>query len=174
MKMSLLLPRAHLSSIYTIFGRRNYSIVKNWNESQIITDRRSKFQARHVEISDLTEIPEILRQFLADHKSIAKNSSHPHMLAWRTGQLSSADPGQDPVYTNIQQGFKDCGEKGAGSKILDVLISQNAMNKLVIVTRWFGGSHLGSLRFRHIVNCSAESLRKGSHGEQRCLKRKTR
>lgn len=164
-----------LHVVRSIFGRRTLSTIKNWNESLVITDRRSKFQARHVEIKDPIEIPDILSQFLAEHKNIAKNSSHPHMLAWRTGQVSSGGAdlhNQTPTYTNIQQGFKDNGEKGAGSKILDVMISQGAINKLVIVTRWFGGSHIGSLRFRHIVNCSAESLRKSTVDERKSKKQR--
>lgn len=68
-----------LHVVRSIFGRRTLSTIKNWNESLVITDRRSKFQARHVEIKDPIEIPDILSQFLAEHKNIAKKlvpSSH--------------------------------------------------------------------------------------------------
>lgn len=138
--------------------------INEWNESKVIIDRRSKFQARHVTLNDSADIPAIIDQFLAQHKSIAKNASHPHMLAWRTGEAvpRSLKSAASENYVNIQQGFKDCGEKGAGSRILDVLVAEGAMNKLVIVSRWFGGAHIGLLRFRHIANCSAESLRNGT------------
>lgn len=169
---------SHHSSAFSCqiaWGRRNLSVIGEWHESQIITDRRSKFQARHVPLTDPADIPEIISQFLAQNKSLAKNASHPHMLAWRTGQVSPIEQGQletTPAYVNVQQGFKDCGEKGAGSRILDVLVSHGAFNKLVIVTRWYGGSPLGSLRFRHIANSSAESLRKGTTNERHVTKRK--
>lgn len=162
--------------------------ITNWNESEIISDRKSRFQARHTDLTDANEIPDILKQFLAQHKSIAKNASHPHILAWRTGQLvQRQSPGHQnrkstmetrreskmgtkthlenllgaPEYTNVQQGFKDNGEKGAGAKLLEHLVNQNVMNKLVIVTRWYGGNPIGSLRFRHISNCAFDSLRRG-------------
>lgn len=60
--------------------------ISNWNESDIITDRKSRFQARHTDLYDANDITEILNQFLAEHKSIAKNATHPHILAWRTGE----------------------------------------------------------------------------------------
>lgn len=136
--------------------------ISNWNESDIITDRKSRFQARHTELSDPDEVPAIVEEFIAQHKSIAKNASHPHILAWRTGQKSACNRNE---YCNVQQGFKDNGEKGAGAKLLEHLVKQDVMNKLVIVTRWYGGSPIGSLRFRHISNCAFDSLRKGQKEE---------
>lgn len=133
---------------------RRYTVAA-WHESRVITDRKSRFQARHTDLHSPDEIPGILRQFAEQHKSIMKNASHPHILAWRTGT-----PREGSVeYINVQQGFKDNGEKGAGAKLLEHLVTQNVMNKLVIVTRWYGGSPIGSLRFRHIANCSFDSLR---------------
>lgn len=51
--------------------------------------------------------------------------------------------------------------KGAGAKLLEHMVNQNIINKLVIVTRWYGGSPIGSLRFRHISNAAFDSLRRG-------------
>lgn len=130
--------------------------ITKWYESPIITDRKSKFQGRHVPIKSSDEIPLILTQFLLQHKSIAKNASHPHILAWRTGQKAS----HNESYSNVQQGFKDNGESGAGAKLLEHLEKRNVMNKLIIVTRWYGGAPIGSLRFRHILNCCFESLKR--------------
>lgn len=42
----------------------------------------------------------------------------------------------------------DGGETGAGACILDVLRKRGTTNILVLVARWYGGRHLGSLRFR--------------------------
>lgn len=185
--------------------------ISNWNESDIIVDRKSRFQARHTDLYDSKDISEILQLFLSEHKSIAKNASHPHILAWRTGVAressleeskgrkatkkdikrdnkkdkkdnkkgDTVDTGNiihnqsnfhmkqsglqleaSPVYYNIQQGFSDNGEKGAGAKLLEHLVNQNIINKLVIVTRWYGGSPIGSLRFRHISNSAFDSLRR--------------
>ncbi|CUM52594.1 unnamed protein product [Debaryomyces tyrocola] len=157
------------------------SNITEWHASEVITDRKSKFQARHVPITDELDIPAILERLLEDHKNISR-SSHPYIIAWRTGQVTDSpatsvhtkskrkkDPSmekereQEIKYHNINQGFKDNGEKGAGSKLLQqVLVNHNLMNILVIVTRWYGGSPLGPLRFRHIINASLDSLRKSN------------
>lgn len=44
----------------------------------------------------------------------------------------------------------DDGEGGAGNVILAVLEGAALEGQLVIVTRWFGGKHLGGDRFRHV------------------------
>lgn len=186
--------------------------ITTWNESEIITDRKSRFQARHTDLLDVNDIPDIINQFLAQHKNIAKSASHPHILAWRIGTPSQDSSENDgtvrrdrkhvkhtksakgqqksvkndnknqtknenkhssstqslstaPItlqYTNIVQGFKDNGEKGAGAKLLEHMVQQNVINKLVIVTRWYGGSPIGSSRFRHISNAAFDSLRKAN------------
>lgn len=150
---------------------RRLSTITNWYESRVIMDRKSKFQARHTSLSTPDEIPEILRQFLQQHRKITKSASHPHIIAWRTGEavrtpvnigqrLNKSKPELGLQYINIQQGFDDNGEKGAGAKLLEHLEQHNVINKLIIVTRWYGGSPIGSLRFRHITNTSFDSLRK--------------
>lgn len=138
---------------------RYQTTITKWYESPIIVDRKSKFQGRHVPIKSSDEIPLILSQFLAQHKSIAKNASHPHILAWRIGERV----GNSDNYINVQQGFKDNGESGAGTKLLEHLEKRNVFNKLIIVTRWYGGGPIGSLRFRHILNCCFESLKRGEN-----------
>lgn len=118
-----------------------------WNESSIITDRKSKYQARSITLTNALEIPSILEQLKAENKHIAK-ASHPHIIAWRT--------------TNPRaQGSKDNGEKGAGYRLLEAIERHNVEDVLVIVTRWYGGTPNGSLRFRHINNSALESLRIG-------------
>jgi putative IMPACT (imprinted ancient) family translation regulator len=42
----------------------------------------------------------------------------------------------------------DGGEAGAGRAMLEVMQSRGAGNCLVLVARWYGGRHLGGLRFR--------------------------
>ena len=44
----------------------------------------------------------------------------------------------------------DDGESGAGNVILRMLERENVTNHIVVVTRWFGGKHLGGDRFRHV------------------------
>ncbi|WPY95327.1 YigZ family protein [Limimaricola variabilis] len=44
----------------------------------------------------------------------------------------------------------DDGEAGAGMVILRMLEREELHDHLVVVTRWFGGKHLGGDRFRHV------------------------
>lgn len=44
----------------------------------------------------------------------------------------------------------DDGEAGAGMVILRMLEREGLHDHIVVVTRWFGGTHLGGDRFRHV------------------------
>ncbi|WP_245884135.1 YigZ family protein [Hartmannibacter diazotrophicus] len=45
---------------------------------------------------------------------------------------------------------QDDGESGAGMIILKMLEREGLTDHIVVVTRWFGGKHLGGDRFRHV------------------------
>lgn len=47
----------------------------------------------------------------------------------------------------------DDGESGAGMVILRMLERDNIIGEIVVVTRWYGGVHLGGDRFRHVQSC---------------------
>lgn len=47
----------------------------------------------------------------------------------------------------------DDGESGAGMVILRMLERDGVRGQLVVVTRWYGGKHLGGDRFRHVQDC---------------------
>lgn len=44
----------------------------------------------------------------------------------------------------------DDGESGAGMVILRMLEREDLRNHIIVVTRWYGGKHLGGDRFRHV------------------------
>jgi putative IMPACT (imprinted ancient) family translation regulator len=44
----------------------------------------------------------------------------------------------------------DDGEAGAGNVILRMLEREGVTGHIIVVTRWFGGKHLGGDRFRHV------------------------
>ncbi len=47
----------------------------------------------------------------------------------------------------------DDGESGAGLIVLRMLEEKQLFDHVVIVTRWYGGVHLGGDRFRHVKRC---------------------
>lgn len=49
----------------------------------------------------------------------------------------------------------DDGEAGAGMVILRMLERERLTDTVVVVTRWYGGKHLGGDRFRHVQTCVA-------------------
>ena len=52
----------------------------------------------------------------------------------------------------------DDGEAGAGAVILKMLEREGLADHLVVVTRWYGGVHLGGDRFAHVVTCTRAAL----------------
>lgn len=46
--------------------------------------------------------------------------------------------------------WHDDGEAGAATVILRMLEREGVEDEIVVVTRWFGGKHLGGDRFRHV------------------------
>jgi putative IMPACT (imprinted ancient) family translation regulator len=52
----------------------------------------------------------------------------------------------------------DDGEAGAGAVILRMLEREGLADRVVVVTRWYGGVNLGGDRFAHIVTCTRAAL----------------
>ncbi|CCH43366.1 hypothetical protein BN7_2914 [Wickerhamomyces ciferrii] len=126
----------------------------NWNESEVLIDKKSKFQGRATVLKSAQDVETLLEDLVNNDKSIQK-ATHKHMYAWRVG---SEQKGKI-IATN--QGMSDCGESGAGIRIMTLLERSKLVNVLVIVSRWYGGTALGPARFRHITTTAVESLRKG-------------
>ncbi|KAI8609490.1 hypothetical protein BC830DRAFT_1046592, partial [Chytriomyces sp. MP71] len=53
------------------------------------------------------------------------------------------------------------GEKDAGRRLVRVLQEMGACDVMVIVSRWFGGTNLGPVRFDHINNMGIAALEAG-------------
>lgn len=52
----------------------------------------------------------------------------------------------------------DDGEAGAGAVILKMLEREGLADHIIVVTRWYGGVHLGGDRFAHVVTCTRAAL----------------
>lgn len=53
----------------------------------------------------------------------------------------------------------DDGESGAGAIILRMMETEGLDDHLIVVTRWYGGKHLGGDRFRHVIGAVRHYLR---------------
>jgi putative IMPACT (imprinted ancient) family translation regulator len=56
------------------------------------------------------------------------------------------------LYKNGESGYDDDGESGSGNRILNMLEMSGTPDILVVVTRWYGGVHLGNYRFKAITD----------------------
>ncbi|VDN28657.1 unnamed protein product [Gongylonema pulchrum] len=116
--------------------------------SNTILDRRSTFQAHVAEVFSKEEVILALNK-LKENNKIAR-ATH-NIYAWLTEEFVKGR-------WIRQHDCDDDGEIGAGAKLLNLLELMKAKNVLVVVTRWYGGIHLGPDRFRHICNIARQAL----------------
>lgn len=112
--------------------------------SEPIMDRKSIFVGHATCLKDPAQVKAIMNQILSD-KKVAR-ATH-NMYAWRC-----------EINGHLHQDNDDDGESAAGSRMQHLLNIMDVKNVLVCVTRWFGGIHLGSDRFKHINQATRDAL----------------
>jgi hypothetical protein len=120
-----------------------------WVLSDVVTEKKSVFVARAAEVHSVDEAKSYLAHLLATDKKAAK-ATH-NITAWRI-------QGENGVQ------FQDCdddGESAAGGRLLHLLELMGVWNAMVVVTRWYGGIHLGPDRFRLINQAARDAMVKG-------------
>lgn len=99
---------------------------------KIISDRGSRYAVAGAPCRSEAEARALVTE-LCRNKRFAKATHHSWALLTAEGPLKNDD-----------------GESGAGAVILRMLEREALRDHLVIVTRWYGGKHLGGDRFRHV------------------------
>lgn len=107
----------------------------------ILRDRGSRYAAAAGVVRTRTEIDAFLSA-LRQRRKFAKATHH----SW-AALLTKGGPLKN-----------DDGETGAGAVILKMLEREGLPDRIVVVTRWYGGVHLGGDRFAHIVTCTRAAL----------------
>jgi putative IMPACT (imprinted ancient) family translation regulator len=102
----------------------------------VLTDRGSKYAVSGCPVTKKAEIETALAD-LKRERIYAKATHN----TWGA-HLSAGGPVKS-----------DDGETGAGMVILRMLERANLQDHLIVVTRWYGGKHLGGDRFRHVQTC---------------------
>jgi putative IMPACT (imprinted ancient) family translation regulator len=102
----------------------------------ILTDKGSKYAVSGCPVTDRAGA-DVALKLLKREKAYAKATHN----TWAV-QLST---------TGALKG--DDGESGAGMIIVRMLERENLRDHLIVVTRWYGGKHLGGDRFRHVQTC---------------------
>lgn len=100
----------------------------------IISDRGSKYAVAGGACRDAEAAKAFLKE-LKRKKKFAKATHNTWAVLTEEGPLKNDD-----------------GEAGAGMVILRMLEREALHEEIVVVTRWFGGKHLGGDRFRHVQN----------------------
>lgn len=99
----------------------------------VISDRGSKYSVSGGPVTSRAEVDAFLKD-LKKNKKFAKATHNTWAVLLPDGPLKADD-----------------GEAGAGNVILRMLEREGIENHVIVVTRWFGGKHLGGDRFRHVA-----------------------
>jgi putative IMPACT (imprinted ancient) family translation regulator len=107
----------------------------------VISDRGSKYAVSGGPATDRAAVDEFLKELKRDKKFAKATHNSWAML----GSDGTPHKGDD-------------GEAGAGLVILRMLERAGMKDHVIVVTRWYGGKHLGGDRFRHVQDCVAAYL----------------
>ena len=102
----------------------------------VLSDRGSRYAVSGAPVADRGQIDAVVAE-LAGRKPYIKATHNTWGAILSDGGAAKADD----------------GESGAGMIILRMLEREGLENHLVVVTRWYGGKHLGGDRFRHVQCC---------------------
>ncbi|PVI04384.1 UPF0029-domain-containing protein [Periconia macrospinosa] len=117
-----------------------------WTIAPPITEKKSVFIARVAPVKSPVQAKQYVAHLLATDKKAAR-ATH-NMTAWR-------------IRGTNETSYQDCdddGETAAGGRMLHLMQLMDVWDVMVVVTRWYGGVHLGPDRFRIINTASREAL----------------
>lgn len=106
----------------------------------LLTDRGSKYAVSGGPARSKSEALALVKE-LKRNKKFAKATHNTWALLTDAGPVKNDD-----------------GEGGAGMVIVRMLERQGLTDHVIIVTRWFGGTHLGGDRFRRVADCVTHYL----------------
>mmetsp|Transcript_22804 Transcript_22804/g.53902 ORF Transcript_22804/g.53902 Transcript_22804/m.53902 type:complete len:248 (+) Transcript_22804:152-895(+) len=112
---------------------------------ETLVDRKSIFQAHLALVTTREQVKEVMSHLLSNTKiARATHNISAYRIELPNGQ--------------ILQDCDDDGEAAAGGRLLNLLNIINVRNVVVVVSRWYGGVHLGPDRFKHINNVARDIL----------------
>lgn len=118
-----------------------YSII----HGEPLTDRKSVFQAHAARVKSMDEVDGVLQQLKESNRKIA-TATH-NSFAYRL-----------VVGESVQQDVDDDGEQGAGKCVMYIMQQMDVTNVICVVSRWFGGTKLGPVRFKHICKVARDVM----------------
>ncbi|KAF4758004.1 hypothetical protein FOZ63_014357 [Perkinsus olseni] len=134
-------------------------------EGEPITEKKSKFQAHLAFVDSEEDVDIALNTLKQSHKIL--RATH-NMYAYRF-KMKEEGGGKDSKSADLgyHQDHDSDGEGGAGTKLQELLTLTGAEGVLVVVSRWYGGIHLGPLRFKLINRVARQILQ--DEGPRPCM-----
>ncbi len=108
----------------------------------LITDKGSKYSVSGGVVKNRADIDSFLKE-LTKKKKYAKATHNTWAVIFKNGERIKNDD----------------GESGAGVIILKYIDDAALYDHIVVVSRWYGGVHLGADRFRHVRDCAKAYLK---------------
>ncbi|KAI0888073.1 uncharacterized protein GGS22DRAFT_93029 [Annulohypoxylon maeteangense] len=139
-------------------------VSKSWSVSQPVTLKQSTFVVRAIHITKSSERQSTMQSLFTAIPSL-QNASH-NAWAYRLRVPTNLFGA-----TTIKEESFDDGESGCGDFLLKNMRELDAVDTLVVMTRWYGGIMLGPDRWRIMRNCLKDALaeRLRVTGEQAAL-----
>lgn len=116
----------------------------------VLTDRGSKYAVSGAAAEDRAGVDAVLKALKRD-KAYARATHNTWGVILPDGTPLKGDD----------------GEAGAGMVILRMLERAGLEGHVIVVTRWYGGKHLGGDRFRHVQSCVSAYLDAQGHGTEK-------
>ncbi|KAI0894667.1 hypothetical protein F4806DRAFT_497913 [Annulohypoxylon nitens] len=138
--------------------------TRSWSASQPVTLKQSTFIVRSTHITKSSERQSAMQSLFTSIPSL-QSASH-NAWAYRIRVPTNLFGA-----TTIKEESFDDGEGGCGDFLLKNMREINAVDTLVVMTRWYGGIMLGPDRWRIMRNCLNDALaeRLRVTGEQAAL-----
>lgn len=114
----------------------------------VLSDKGSKYAVSGGRVNSHDDVKAFLKK-LQTKKKYAKATHNTWAVIFQSG-VNVNDQAEPHSKNRLKN---DDGESGAGMIILRMLEREALYNHIVVVTRWYGGVHLGGDRFRHVQTC---------------------
>ncbi len=101
--------------------------------TNVVADRGSKYAVTGGRVQSEDDLAAFLKR-LTKAKKFAKATHNTYAVRFADGTERKNDD----------------GEGGAGAIILQMMQREGLEDAVIVVTRWYGGVHLGGDRFRHV------------------------
>ncbi|TRX90862.1 hypothetical protein FHL15_008266 [Xylaria flabelliformis] len=125
--------------------------ARSWSTSQPVTLKQSTFIVRATSLTEPSKRQSVLQSLFAAIPSLesATHNAWAYRVKVPTNLFNA---------TTIREESFDDGESGCGSFLLKNMQEMNAVDTLVVMTRWYGGVMLGPDRWRIMRTCLRDAL----------------